>query len=134
MKDLIDREKALDCFHDWVDKYGDVHAVDEMTEYQAIEALPTEKSLCALCQYNDLEWDEEPCDSCTMGGENNHFKPKEQPERKTGKWLDDEDDPESVRTDGYCAYCSVCKEMSEYLTSYCGSCGADMRGTWNDTT
>ena len=74
MKDLIDREKALDCFHDWVDKYGDVHTADEMTEYQAIEALPTEKSQCALCQYNDLEWDEEPCDSCTMGGENNHFK------------------------------------------------------------
>lgn len=74
MKDLIDREKALDCFHDWVDKYGDVHTADEMTEYQAIEALPTEKSQCALCQYNDLEWDEEPCESCTMGGENNHFK------------------------------------------------------------
>lgn len=74
MKDLIDREKALDCFHDWVDKYGDVHTADEMTEYQAIEALPTEKSLCALCQHNDLEWDEEPCESCTMGGDNNHFK------------------------------------------------------------
>lgn len=40
MKDLISREKALDCFHDWVDKYGDVHTADEMTEYQAIEALP----------------------------------------------------------------------------------------------
>ncbi len=51
-------------------------------------------------------------------------------ERKTGVWLDDEDDPESVKTDGYCAYCSACKEWSEYLTAYCGSCGADMRGTW----
>ena len=83
MKDLIDREKALDCFHDWVDKYGDVHTADEMTEYQAIEALPTEKSQCALCQYNDLEWDEEPCDSCTMGGENNHFKPSAQSANET---------------------------------------------------
>lgn len=53
-------------------------------------------------------------------------------ERQTGVWLDDEDDPESVKTDGYCGYCSVCKEMSEYLTAYCGSCGADMRGTWNE--
>ena len=51
-------------------------------------------------------------------------------ERKTGVWLDDEDDPESVKTDGYCAYCSACKEWSEYLTAYCGSCGADMRRTW----
>ena len=54
-------------------------------------------------------------------------------ERKTGVWLEDEDDPESVKTDGYCGYCSVCKEMSEYLTNYCGNCGADMRGTWNET-
>ena len=53
-------------------------------------------------------------------------------ERKTGVWLDDEDDPESAMTDGYCGYCSVCKEMSEYLTNYCGNCGADMRGTWNE--
>ena len=53
-------------------------------------------------------------------------------ERKTGVWLDDEDDPESVKTDGYCAYCSACKEWSEYLTAYCGNCGADMRGTWNE--
>lgn len=93
MKDLIDREKALDCFHDWVDKYGDVHTADEMTKYQAIEALPTEKSLCALCQYNDLEWDEEPCESCT--GENNHFKPKEQPEQQ---WI------------------SICKRLPEDMT------------------
>ena len=54
-------------------------------------------------------------------------------ERKTGVGLDDEDDPESVKTDGYCGYCSVCKEMSEYLTAHCGNCGADMRGTWNET-
>lgn len=40
MSDLISREAALDCFHDWVDKYGDVHAADEMVEYQRIEALP----------------------------------------------------------------------------------------------
>ena len=38
--DLISREDALDCFHDWVDKYGDVHTADEMVEYQRIEALP----------------------------------------------------------------------------------------------
>ena len=58
--------------------------------------------------------------------------PSAQPERKTGVWLEDEDDPESAMTDGYCGYCSVCKEMSEYLTNYCGNCGADMRGTWNE--
>ena len=40
MRDLIDREAALNCFHSWADKYGDVHTPDEIPEYQAIEALP----------------------------------------------------------------------------------------------
>lgn len=38
--DLIDRQAALDCFHDWIDKRGDVHTADEMVEYERIEALP----------------------------------------------------------------------------------------------
>lgn len=41
MSDLIERDKALDCFHDWTDRHGDVHSADEMPEYQAIEALPS---------------------------------------------------------------------------------------------
>ena len=58
MRDLIDREAALNCFHSWVDQYGDVHTPDEIPEYQAIEALPsaqpethdkrTEKHACDL--------------------------------------------------------------------------------------
>lgn len=35
---------------------------------------------CKTCRYNYLEWHEEPCDSCTSGGESNHWKPSEQPE------------------------------------------------------
>ena len=38
--DLINREDALDCFHDWVDQRGDVHTADEMVEYRKIEELP----------------------------------------------------------------------------------------------
>lgn len=41
MADLIDRQAALDCFPDWVDRHGDVHAADEDTVYQKIEALPS---------------------------------------------------------------------------------------------
>ena len=41
MSDLIDREAALNCFHDWADRYGDVHTPDDTPEYQAIEALPS---------------------------------------------------------------------------------------------
>lgn len=121
MKDLIDREKALDCFHDWVDKYGDVHTADEMTEYQAIEALPTEKSLCALCQYNDLERDEEPCESCTMGGENNHFKAVERwipcserlPEKEVVYIITVHyDDRNFIAFDNFCSYKHGWKEWS----------------------
>lgn len=39
MSDLIRRQDALSCFHDWIDKYGDVHAADEITEYRMIERL-----------------------------------------------------------------------------------------------
>ena len=55
MKDLIDREAALNCFHSWVDKYGDVYTPDEMPEYQAIEALPSaelEIIRCKNCRNN----------------------------------------------------------------------------------
>jgi hypothetical protein len=39
--DLISRQDALSCFHDWIDKHGDVHTADEMPEYQRIEQLPS---------------------------------------------------------------------------------------------
>ena len=41
MDDLISREAVLDCFNDWVDRHGDVHAADEDTVYQKIETLPS---------------------------------------------------------------------------------------------
>lgn len=52
MRDLIDREAALACFHDWMDRNGDVHTADEMPEYQRIEALPSvDLNDCAGCRY-----------------------------------------------------------------------------------
>lgn len=40
MGDYVSRNTALNCFHDWIDQHGDVHTADEMTEYNAIAALP----------------------------------------------------------------------------------------------
>ena len=40
---LISRQDALSCFHDWIDRHGDVHTADEMPEYQRIEQLPSAK-------------------------------------------------------------------------------------------
>ncbi len=53
--------------------------------------------------------------------------PTIEPERKTGVWLDD-DENGKVMTSGYCPYCSVCKEMAECITKYCPHCGAEMEG------
>jgi hypothetical protein len=40
MKEYIEKQAALDCFHDWVDRHGNIHTADEVPEYRAIEALP----------------------------------------------------------------------------------------------
>ena len=40
MDEYIRKQDALDCFHTWVDKYGDVNLPDDMPEYRAIENLP----------------------------------------------------------------------------------------------
>ena len=40
-EDLIRRQDALNCFHAWIDKHGDVQEPDDMAEYRAIEALPS---------------------------------------------------------------------------------------------
>ena len=39
-EDLIRRQDALNCFHAWIDKHGDVQEPDDMAEYRAIENLP----------------------------------------------------------------------------------------------
>ena len=45
-------------------------------------------------------------------------------DRPQGEWTD----REGMRaTWDYSAYCSVCGEWSEYLTAYCGNCGARMK-------
>ena len=68
MKDLIDREAALNCFHSWVDQYGDVHTPDEMPEYQAIEALPSAQpeQQWIPCSEKDAEY---PCLACDVFGQ-----------------------------------------------------------------
>lgn len=59
MSDLIRRQDALSCFHDWIDKYGDFHTADEITEYRMIEQLasaepePEEFEWCTDCKEYD---------------------------------------------------------------------------------
>lgn len=68
MSDLIDREAALNCFHAWVDKYGDVHTPDDIPEYRAIEALPSVRpeQRWIPCREKDAEY---PCLACDVFGQ-----------------------------------------------------------------
>ena len=40
-EDLIRRQDALNCFHCWIDKHGDICEPCDMAEYRAIENLPS---------------------------------------------------------------------------------------------
>ena len=83
--DLIDRQAAIDMIR----LYREDEAVDLDELESSIAMMPSaqlevpdfvEWRACETCRYNGLNWDEEPCDSCTNGGENNHWKPSAQPE------------------------------------------------------
>ena len=39
--EYLEKDAVLACFHDWIDKNGEVHTADEMPEYRTIEALPS---------------------------------------------------------------------------------------------
>ena len=48
-------------------------------------------------------------------------------DRPSGEWLDYDGKPMEKYAQ-YSGHCSVCGEWSEYLTDYCGNCGARMKG------
>lgn len=62
------------------------------------------------------------CETCEAFNKTRLLIP--QPQRKKGKWIDDDG---NAATDKYCATCSACGEWSEYLTAYCPNCGAEMK-------
>lgn len=68
MADCIEREAALAVFHDWIDKHGDVHTVDEIPEYEEIENLPAADVrsvvLCRDCKFTKTDGMEDPAIYC----------------------------------------------------------------------
>ena len=99
--DLISRQAAIDALARTAKEKFNLS--DEFNHYLAglmdgelaIRQLPSAQPEheCRTCRYNRLEWSEEPCDSCTSGGESNHWKPKE-PERK---WIPCSEPPENEK-------------------------------------
>ena len=61
-----------------------------------------------------------------------HMKrlPAAQPERKTGRWIDETFKPWGLVYHPY--KCNQCGEHSETDSNFCPHCGADMRGGQND--
>ena len=47
-------------------------------------------------------------------------------DRPTGEWQDEHGKPMCLGS--FAGYCSNCGNWSEYLTDYCGNCGAKMGG------
>lgn len=106
VNDCISRAAAIDAMCELMHHWFGCDTKDEIREIKReLEKLPSaqpetcaywdgESNICALhrpsaqsyidpcetCQYSSLDWDEEPCDSCTMGGETNHYKPSAQPQ------------------------------------------------------
>lgn len=81
MNDLISRTAAIDAI-DGLGRYMLPNGILYADAINALRRLPSAQPerTCDTCRYNGLEWDEEPCDSCTMGGESCHWKPSAQPE------------------------------------------------------
>ena len=119
MGDLISRKWLMEVVEEgWIkfDTQEDYNRIIHLVRDIAPSAQPEQK--CETCRYRNLEWSEEPCDSCTMGGKDCHYKP----ERKKGEWeVIDETEPRRYG-------CSECKCLSWHMENYCPHCGADMRG------
>ena len=91
-----------------------------MTREEAVKVIDGRFEIMDYCENAKLE------EALDMA-----IKALEQPERKTGKWIEQDDG-----CDGVFYECSVCKDAftlidgtpSDNNYNYCPNCGADMRG------
>ena len=79
----LGKNKALDYIRKYISALPSadaVHKPDYSYEADMVRRLKEALSAdavsrdCETCKYNNRTWDIEPCDSCTMGGENNHYE------------------------------------------------------------
>lgn len=52
-----------------------LHSIGWMQEHDRVLSSAQPEGTCESCLHQELEWDEEPCDGCTVGGDTNHYEP-----------------------------------------------------------
>ena len=88
------------------------------------------ETTCDACKFNERNWDEEPCNSCTFGGDSNYFTPAAAQKTCILKTL--------TECSNQGTYCSECrKKIFKYDFSntmkwrdfkFCPYCGAKIVG------
>ena len=56
MSELILKKDALNCFHDWIDRYGHEHTADEDAVYQRIAQLPAVQPERKQGKWKSIGW------------------------------------------------------------------------------
>ena len=127
MSDLIERDKAIDVLDDFQSNVencvGNAYAIARQQMIDIPSAEPSwADALAELHERFDALEKEIRKASAEMSA-----IIREYVDRPQGEWMSE--GRVYPPTNAYhSAYCSHCGEWSEYLTDYCGNCGADMRG------
>ena len=121
MDDVISRQAAIDALcEEYCFGHHDCKRYPKCENLRVIQKLPSARPKydCQTCRYNSLEWNEEPCDSCTMGGESNHYKPLIQ-FHSEGLYVDGFNDGFREGMQDANAYIVRCKDCKYYDTHEC---------------
>jgi len=117
---LIDADALAEFLKDAVkrQKYDDLNIDGLLTVADVIEAIISELNGTSLNGFKNAPTIELRCENCEAFNKTRLLIP--QPERKTGRWIDDN--------------CSECGQYVYHgdMRNFCPKCGADMREAKNE--
>ena len=132
MDDLISRQTAIDVINQLINEFEEICS--------HIRERNVDDSVCGLCEYDGAyigqsgDW----CNECPGFDKDDCFKlkdeyrqewlkklPSAEPERKTGRWIYDN---EAYPYGNPCGHydCDQCGESVPHKTNFCPNCGAKM--------
>lgn len=116
--DLISRQDAINaCLNGWNKGYDEI-----LTDIRTLPSADAVQIPIKLEKRYPQSRDEDITDAFMRG----YLAGRSSADRPTGEWQDEHGKP--MRWTSFAGYCSNCGEWSEYLTDYCGNCGAKMGG------